>query len=194
MRNALAAVERPDDELMVFATMKGPLFALSDAALLTWRERAGSLHPFRPAPSELSPALAEVEQALAVLRELHRGRNRRPIAGTIAQLLEATRAHAGFAIWPTGLQALANVGRLMDLARRAEPQGLHSFRGFVERLEDEAERGEVAEAPLLEEGVEGVRIMTAHRAKGLEFPVVMLVDSTAKETLEQPMRWTDPER
>src|SRR5207248_626259 len=103
-------------------------------------------------------------------------------------------AHAGFAIWPTGLQALANVGRLVDLARRAEPQGLHSFRGFVERLEDEAERGDAAEAPLLEEGVEGVRIMTAHRAKGLEFPVVMLVDSTAKETLEQPMRWTDAER
>jgi ATP-dependent exoDNAse (exonuclease V) beta subunit len=114
------------------------------------------------------------------------------VADTIARLLEATRAHAAFAIWPTGTQALANVGRLMDLARRAEQQGLLSFRGFVEKLEDDAERGEVAEAPLLEEGVEGVRIMTVHKAKGLEFPVVILADMTANETVEQPMRWTDP--
>jgi len=136
--------------------------------------------------------LTEVADALTLLKRLHRGRNRRPVANTIARLLEATRAHAAFAIWPTGMQALANVGRLMDLARRAEQQGLVSFRGFVERLEDEAERGEVAEAPLLEEGVEGVRIMTAHRAKGLEFPIVILADMTANETLEQPLRWTDP--
>jgi ATP-dependent exoDNAse (exonuclease V) beta subunit len=194
LRNALGAVDRPDDELAVFATLRGPLLAVSDAALLTWRESVGNLHPFRPVPEDLPPSLAEVAESLSLLRDLHRGRNRRPVADTIARLLEATRAHAAFAIWPTGMQALANVGRLMDLARRAEQKGLVSFRGFVEQLEDEAERGEVAEAPLLEEGVEGVRIMTAHKAKGLEFPVVVLADMTAKATLEQPTRWSDPAR
>jgi ATP-dependent helicase/nuclease subunit A len=191
---ALLAIERPDDELSVFATLRGPLFALSDAALLLWREEVGALHPFRQVPEALSPALAEIAEALGVLKGLHRQRNWQPVGDTITQLIEATRAHASFAIWPTGMQALANIGRFVDLARRAERAGLISFRSFVEHLERQAERGEVAEAPLLEEGVQGVRMMSAHKAKGLEFPIVILADLTTAEVHENPSRWSDPAR
>jgi ATP-dependent exoDNAse (exonuclease V) beta subunit len=197
IRNALGAIERPDDELLVFATLKGPLFSLSDALLLEFREtRAlGSLHPFRKLPPGLPARLAEVGRALGVLRELHRGRNRRPIADTISRLLSETRAHAGIAIWPTGEQALANIMRLMDQARRYEARtGATSFRGFVDDLEARAERIEASEAPVVEEGTDGVRIMTVHRAKGLEFPVVILADMTCNETRAEPQRFIDPER
>src|SRR5881296_3620530 len=194
IRNALAAIERPEDELAVFATLRGPLFALGDAALLAFRERCRTLHSFRPLPADLPPELQEVADALAVLRDLHRGRNRRPISDTIGRLLAATRAPAGIAIWPTGEQALANVNRLTDLARRAERGGVISFRAFVDRLTEEAERGEASDAPIVEEGTEGVRIMTVHRAKGLEFPVVILADLTANETHAEPSRWVDAER
>jgi ATP-dependent helicase/nuclease subunit A len=191
---ALLAIERPDDELSVFATLRGPLFAVSDAALLLWREQVGSLHPFRTAPDSPSAPLAEVAGALSVLKHLHRRRNWQPVGDTVTQLIEATRAHASFAIWPTGMQALANIGRFADLARRAERQGLISFRSFVEHLERQTERGEVAEAPLLEEGVQGVRMMSAHKAKGLEFPIVILADLTTPEVHDNPSRWSDPSR
>ena len=194
LRVALAAVERPGDELALFATLRGPLVALGDGALLAWRQRFGSLHPFRALPDDLPPQLAEVAAALAVLRDLHRDRNRRPVAETVVRLLGALRAHAGLAIWPTGEQALANVGRLVDMARRAERQGLTSFRAFVDRLEADAEDGEAGEAPIVEDGTEGVRIMTVHRAKGLEFPVVVLVDPTANATPNEPARHVDPGR
>ncbi|MGH8014379.1 MAG: UvrD-helicase domain-containing protein [Candidatus Binataceae bacterium] len=195
LRNALGAIERPDDELAVFAALRGPLFALSDGALLLFRESIGSLHPFRPLPDDLSPALKPVAEALGVLRELHRGRNRRPVADTIGRLLRTTRAHAGIAIWPTGDQALANVMRLMELARRYEASGgATSMRGFVEDLEARAEREEAGEVPIVEEGTEGVRIMTVHRAKGLEFPVVILADLTCSETAREPRRVVDPEQ
>jgi ATP-dependent exoDNAse (exonuclease V) beta subunit len=194
LRNTLTAIERPDDDLTVFAALRGPLFACADGALLAYRERFKSLHPFRRLPEDLPEPLVEVASALAVLRDLHRGRNRRPLAETIGRLLAATRAHAGFAIWPTGEQALANVSRLMDLARRAERGGARSFRGFVERLADDAARAEASDAPVLEEGTGGVRLMTVHRAKGLEFPIVLLADMTANEAPAEPARHTDPER
>lgn len=196
IRNALAAIERPDDELCVYATLRGPLFGFADGVLLRFRETCGgSLHPFRPLEDGLPPELKEVGDALEVLRTLHRGRNRRPIAETIARLLAATRAHAAIAIWPTGEQALANLMRLMDLARRYEAnRGATSLRGFVDELEARAEREQAGDAPVAEEGTEGVRIMTVHSAKGLEFPVVVLADLTCNETPREARRFVDPTR
>jgi ATP-dependent helicase/nuclease subunit A len=193
LRNALMAIERPDDELAVFATLHGPIFALSDAALLAFRQSIGSLHPFRQIPQPVDGELADVAEALKILRELHRGRNRRPIADTVQQFLSRTRAHAGFAIWPTGEQALANILRVLDKARRYEARGGISFRGFVDLLESEAQSGEGAEAKVVEEGTEGVRMMTVHSAKGLEFPVVILADLTCRET-GAAQRFVDPQQ
>jgi ATP-dependent helicase/nuclease subunit A len=193
IRNAVSAIERPDDELAVFATLRGPLFALSDAQLLAYRTAHTDLYPFRKPKDDLPEELSEVVTALAILRGLHRGRNRRPIADTIGRLLAATRAHAGFANWSTGEQALANVARLMDMARRAERGGLISFRAFVDWLVDQAETGEASDAPIIEEGLDGIRIMTVHKAKGLEFPVVILADMTANAARDAN-RWSDPER
>ncbi|MFN2532841.1 MAG: UvrD-helicase domain-containing protein, partial [Pyrinomonadaceae bacterium] len=190
IRNSLTSIEWPDDELAAFATLRGPLFALTDAQLLSYRTICGTLHLFKQPPDDLPSSLVEVVDALAILRELHRSRNHRPIAQTIQTLLALTRAHAGFANWSTGEQALANIMRLMDMARRAEKNGVVSFRSFVNWLDEQAESGDVGDAPIMEEGVDGVRIMTVHKAKGLEFPVVILCDITAKDSRE-PSKWVD---
>src|SRR5207249_3003254 len=52
VRAALAAIEWPDDELSVFATLRGSLFAISDEDLLEYharypKEHFGVFHPFR---------------------------------------------------------------------------------------------------------------------------------------------------
>ncbi len=199
IRNALAAIEWPDDELRVYATLRGPLFALGDDALLAYRHRVGGpLHTLRPhEPAQLdgmdAPERA-VAEALELLAAFHRRRNHRPIAETIALLLARVRAHAGIAIWPTGEQALANCLRTIDVARRFESRGAPSFRAFVEYLDDQAAHGEAQDAPVVEEGTEGVRIMTVHRAKGLEFPVVVLADPTCNLAGRNPTRHVDPAR
>ena len=192
LRAALTAIEWPEDELSVFAALKGSLFAIPDHILLRFRhETAGRLHPFRKLPESLLPEFKPVTDALALLADLNRQRNRRPIADTVNSLLEVTRAHAGFALRPAGHQVLANVYRVSDLARSFELSGGISFRGFVEELEAQAEKAESAEAPVLEEGAEGVRLMTVHSAKGLEFPIVILADMTANIAAHDPDRFVD---
>ena len=50
IRAALAAIEWPDDELSVFATLRGSLFAIGDEELLDWKGRYRQFHPFRIDP------------------------------------------------------------------------------------------------------------------------------------------------
>ena len=66
-----------------------------------------------------------------------------------------------------------------------------SFRGFIEELETQAEKAESHRAPVLEEDAEGVRLMTVHCAKGLEFPIVILADMTANIAAGDPDRFVD---
>ncbi|MGH9337885.1 MAG: 3'-5' exonuclease, partial [Vicinamibacteria bacterium] len=193
LRVALTAIERPDDELSVFSTLRGPLFSLGDESLFLFRSRHGALHPFRAlcdAPSETD---APVRAALDVLATLHKERNRRPIALTIREILDATRAQAGFALWQAGDQVLANVLRVVQIARNFEEKGGLSFRGFVDHLDRLADAPDRVEQPLVEDGVEGVRLMTVHKAKGLEFPVVVLCDITCSFS-QGASRHVDPDR
>jgi ATP-dependent exoDNAse (exonuclease V) beta subunit len=118
LRTALTAIEWPDDALSVFATLRGPFFAVAEEELLAWHALG---HGFRPhdVPKDAPPALAAVGDALTTLAELNRLRNARPVAETIGRLLEATRA-CRFVLWRGGEQVLANVLQIAELARRYE--------------------------------------------------------------------------
>jgi ATP-dependent exoDNAse (exonuclease V) beta subunit len=193
LRAALAAVEWPDDELSVFATLRGALFAIGDEELLEYHHVHRGFHPFK-VPDILPEHLQPIGEALGLLAELHTRRNRRPVADTVTRLLKETRAHVGFALRRAGEQVLANALHVAELARQYELSGGISFRGFVDELREAAESGEGPEAPILEEGSDGVRLMTVHKAKGLEFPVVILADLTCRLARADAGRHLDPAR
>ena len=170
----------------MFATLRGALFAIGDEELLEYRHQVRRISIRSEIPNgcvvRAEPSRPDRRCALThcLLQRLHRSRNHVPVATTISTLLDATRAHVGFALEHGGEQVLANVLHVAELARRYEADGGISFRGFIDELREQAEDGQAGEAPILEEGSDGVRLMTVHKAKGLEFPVVILADMTAK--------------
>ena len=122
-----------------------------------------------------------LEQPFRLLRELHEMRNQANVAALLKKLYEATSGLVLFLLKPQGEQRVANLMKIGDIARALDERGMLSFRGFVhwlsERREEEAEE---EEPPTLERGDNFVRLLTIYRAKGLEFPVVILADLAHK--------------
>src|SRR5581483_5298686 len=81
---------------------------------------------------------------------------------------------------PGGERRLANVRKLMRLAREYEAGARNDVRGFLELIGDRTaaapREARESEAPVEGEALDAVRVMTIHRAKGLEFPIVCVAD------------------
>ncbi len=97
------------------------------------------------------------------------------------RLIDRALAWSGYerelAAMADGTRRLANVRKLMRLAREWEAAHGPDLAGFVERLGRRGGAGaREAEAPIESEALDAVRLMTIHRSKGLEFPVVCVAD------------------
>ena len=207
IRAALAAIEWPDDELSVFATLKGSLFAIDDEQLLEFRHRFGTFHPFR-IPKELGgnsgQELALTAEPTAQLTADCRGAAPAAAAAPRAQL-SAGRRHD----WPAARRRRARTSASSSgrPASRRSPTCCTSRSSRASTKRAAASRSaasstscatraasEAAEAPILEEGSDGVRLMTVHKAKGLEFPVVILADLTCSMSRNDASRYLDASR
>ena len=143
LRAALTAIEWPEDELSVFATLKGSLFAIPDNLLLRFHHEIGRLHPFRKLPDNLAPEFQPVADAL---QPAGRSASRSAIAGrsptpSIRCSKPRARTPASRCARP-GTRCSPTFIASRDLARSFELSGGISFRGFVEELEAQAEKAE----------------------------------------------------
>jgi ATP-dependent exoDNAse (exonuclease V) beta subunit len=97
-------------------------------------------------------------------------------------LLEQALERSGYEIavvsLPDGRRRLANVRKLMRLARDWEKAHGADLQGFLRLIRTRATADGVreSEAPVEGESLDAVRLMTIHRSKGLEFPVVCVAD------------------
>ncbi len=100
---------------------------------------------------------------------------------TLEQLVERTMDAFGYDLGliarPGGVGRMANVRKLMRLARDYEANEGRDLGGFLASAAESTERDErEGMAAVQAEGHDGVRVMTVHAAKGLQFPVVAVPD------------------
>ena len=128
---------------------------------------------------ELLPA-GDARRAAAFV-ELFAGERRAATQVSLETLIDRAVTSTGYdrhiLSLPAGTRRMANVRKLMRMAREYEADEGRDLRGFIDTLADrDAALPREGEAPLEAEAVKGVQLMTIHRAKGLEFPVVCVAD------------------
>ena len=189
LRHWLAALANPLDGLALYSVLASPLGGLSlDAvALIGVHARRAKRDPWwavREAleDGELLDALPAGDRGkLATFADRFDAERR--IAGQVSleTLIDRAVTLTGYdrhlLALPGGTRRMANVRKLMRMAREYEADEGRDLRGFIDAVADrDLIQAREGEAPLEAEALDAVRMMTVHRAKGLEFPVVCVAD------------------
>ncbi|HEX5712160.1 MAG TPA: UvrD-helicase domain-containing protein [Solirubrobacterales bacterium] len=190
----LASVANPLDDQALFGALASPACGAAPDTLWLLRAAAGKRRHVWPALERAAGAgeaeledperLTQIpEEELELLRRfvttLGELRERGPRL-SLAGLIEAATTETGYDLAvlmrPAGEARFANVRKLMRLASEFETREGRDLRGLLDFLAARAESDAEAQAATAAEGHDGVRIMTVHNAKGLEFDVVAVPD------------------
>ncbi|MFA5162042.1 MAG: UvrD-helicase domain-containing protein [Elusimicrobiales bacterium] len=176
LMNLLKAASDPADKTALCGALRSPLGGLDDGELYAL-SRANGLDYTRDAPSGFEAA----GRLYAILRELNSLAASAPLDDFVGRAIAAVRAPEILGRAYHGEQTVSNIAKFARIAAaHSLDQGL-GLSGFISRagrfMEDRAREGE---SPLADEFTDAVRVMTVHKAKGLEFPVVFLPDITAR--------------
>ncbi len=180
----LKVIDNPMRDVELAAAMRSPVFGFSDCDLLAVRQAADPNNmPFYNCVLQSAAGVDELAVRItAMLSTMDKWRNmasRSRLAEVIWQILRHNDFLSFASALPGGLQKRADLLKLHERAVQFEgfisTQGnpsLGRFVDFVERLRDSEGDWSQAEADVAQSG--SVRIISIHKSKGLEYPVVFL--------------------
>lgn len=174
--NLLRVLDNPHDAIALAGVLRGPLGGLTDRELYDVR-RAGwfDYREFRRLEAASQPYAAPVRRLYEQLDALHRDIAALPLADAIQRIFDQVPLLDLAAASLHGEQAVANLLKAKHTAAALAERPHLTLSRFVElmvgRLDEQPDE---AESPLVEESQEAIQVLTIHKAKGLEFPVVVL--------------------
>jgi len=153
--NLLRLVQYPYNQLNVISVLKSPLFNFSDQDLLNLKD----------------DLQIEKVKELEPVYQLSKVRENKSLSEIIFELFEKLQIFEIFSVFPDGEQKIANLRKLIDYSQKFERDNFN-LRDFINFLEENRDTRE--DEGVLIEDENFVKIMTMHKAKGLESKVVII--------------------
>ncbi len=181
--NALRAIDNPYDDIAFIGLLRSAMIGLDDNALLHMAETTAL--PYLPnltdeVLSNLAEKLSDAQLAMLrfardMINELAACKDAIGIDELLRLVLRKTGYEATLLSQFQGRRMLGNVRMLMDQARPAT--GQISLAEFIEQIDEQViGESKYEQAPSAGEDEDAIRLITIHKAKGLEFPVVFVPD------------------
>jgi len=157
--NLLRAAADPEDLLSLVGYLRGPMGGLTDEEILTRRH---------------ADTLEDVD-TVKWLRGITARLGRQPLAEVLQYVFDHTWLMEMAARSYHGDQTVANLLKLRRLLEAFAAEGLTTMGLLLKKLEEFFNDDKIeGESPLADENYNAVRLLTIHKAKGLEYPVVFL--------------------
>lgn len=178
----LRCIDNPEQDLAMAAVLRSPLVGLDETALAGVRLAGdGTLWQNLPAfVASLPDGVDEEEdlqQFMAAFDSWRTYSRRHGVAELLQRLYDDTAYVDFVGAMPGGDVRQANLKALYDRARQYEEAGFRGLFRYLQLMDKMKEDGlDLAPAKVVSEKEDVVRIMSIHKSKGLEFPVVVVAD------------------
>lgn len=176
LMNVLRVLDHPHDTVALAGLLRSPLGGLSDRALYELRQAKGFEYLRSESLSAWKhPEASSVCLLYGHLAWLHRQVAALPLAEALELIFDRLPILEIAAASVHGEQAVANLLKVKHTAAALSDRPHLTLSGFVDlmiaRLDEQPDE---AESPLSEESSNAIQVLTIHKAKGLEFPIVVL--------------------
>lgn len=187
--NTLKILDNPLDDIHLVSVMRSPIGAFSDNEILEIRleDREASVYSNLRNMQKKGDFLAQdkLETFLKHIQEWKQESEYLSLAELIWKIYIDTGFLEYVGLMPNGFLRQANLKMLFERAKEYEKtsfSGLFNFIRFTEKLK--AGNSDMSAAKVIGETENVVRIMSIHKSKGLEFPVVFLCCANKKINLQ----------
>ena len=190
-RSLLSILDNPHQDLPLLTVLTGPVYHFSEEELSHIRfSFTGRDVPFWKAfdrTADKDTVLGERCRRVRDLFERWRFQaEHMPLDDFCWYLIEDSFLYPVAGAMENGRAAQRNLRTFCLQAERARKKGICTLRDFLAHLTEQASSGEMQAATTLGEGDQLVRIMTMHKSKGLQFPVVFCVGLNRSVTGSHP--------
>lgn len=178
--NMLHVIDNPKQDIPLAAVLHSPMFDLSSEEMgkIRAKDKTGDFYDAVISYMENGEDDVLKSKIQIFFQKIEQYRRMLPYT-SIQQMIEHILKDTGYyeyvSVMPAGEQRMANLDMLLKKAQDFEAtsyKGLFQFNRYIERLHKY--NIDFGEAFLSDDGMDAVRIMSIHKSKGLEFPVVFV--------------------